>query len=162
MKKVYPSLQDAPVSERVRAILLTSDNRILFIKRIKPHKPAPYWVAPGGGVEGQDDSLLDALERELYEELGATCEVLDIGFELRHQKADKNLREIFYICRLVDYDISQRHGPEFDDPSRGKYIPDAVALDHASIQALNIKTPELQRWLLKNLHTLRAFARDYA
>ncbi|MEO1645314.1 MAG: NUDIX hydrolase [Chloroflexota bacterium] len=158
---MYLSLQDAPVSERVRAILLTNDNRILFIKRIKPNKPDPYWVAPGGGVEGEDDTLLDALERELYEELGATCEVLDVGFELRHQKADKNLYEVFYICRLVDYDLTQRHGPEFDDPARGKYIPDAIELCYESIRALNIKTPELQRWLLKNLYKLREFTRDY-
>lgn len=155
-----PSLEDAPVIERVRAILLTSDNRLLFIKRVKPHKPQPYWVAPGGGVEAHDTSLFDALDRELYEELGATCRVLHQGFVLRHQKADKNLCEYFFVCRLVDYDISKRNGPEFDDPARGQFIPHPVDLTHESIAALNIKTPELKTWLLENLDNLRMLTNE--
>ena len=144
--------------QRVRAILLTQDKRIMFIKRIKPDKPAPYWVAPGGGVEADDISLLDALQRELCEELGASYEVIREGFVLRHRKADKQLEEHFFICRLLDYDISLRHGPEFDDPTRGQYIPDAVPLTSEALQSISIKTEELQDWLLDNLDDLRKLA----
>src|SRR5215204_5629287 len=138
-------MEKSPVIQRVRAILLTNEKQVLFIKRIKPHKPTPYWVAPGGGVESDDDSLLDALHRELVEELGATYEVIEEGFVLRHQKADKELEEHFFICRLLNYDLSQRHGPEFDDPERGQYIPDAVELTTEAIAAIAIKTDELQQ-----------------
>jgi 8-oxo-dGTP pyrophosphatase MutT (NUDIX family) len=144
--------------QRVRAILLTPDKRILFIKRIKPDKPVPYWVAPGGGVEADDTSLLDALQRELVEELGARYEVIKEGFVLNHRKADKQLEEHFFICRLLDYDISQRHGPEFDDPARGQYIPDAILLTDEALQSIAIKTEELQQWLLDNLDELRKLA----
>lgn len=143
--------------QRVRAILLTDDKRVLFIKRVKPNKPKPYWVAPGGGVEAHDVSLLDALERELCEELGATFEVIGHAFTLRHQKANKQLEEFFYVCRLHEYDISKRHGPEFNDPSRGKYIPNEVDLTQHAIRSIYIKTEELQTWLLDNLDWLRAF-----
>ncbi|RMG79561.1 MAG: NUDIX domain-containing protein [Chloroflexi bacterium] len=141
-------------NRRVRAILLTPQGTLLFIKRVKTNK-APYYVAPGGGVEKEDADLLATLERELCEELGAEAEVLAPAFVLRHEKAGKRLEEYFFICRLHDYDLSKRHGPEFEDPSRGQYIPVEVPLDAEAIGALNIKTPELQTWLIANLEALK-------
>lgn len=144
-----------PLNRRVRAILLTENNQLMFIKRIKPNNHDPYWVAPGGGVEDEDTNLLDALHRELGEELGATVDVIKHGFVLRHRKAEKNLEEHFFICRLVDYDLSQRSGPEFDDPKSGEYIPHAIELTKDAIDAINIKTTELHDWLVKHLPHLR-------
>lgn len=143
-------------STRVRAILLTADGKLLFIKRVKPNSP-PYWVAPGGGVEA-DETLLETLDRELREELGATVEVIERAFVLRHQKAGKDLEEHFFICKLVDYDLSLRHGPEFDDPERGEYLLDKVDIDNRALVKINIKTSELRDWLLENGHNLRSIA----
>jgi 8-oxo-dGTP pyrophosphatase MutT (NUDIX family) len=143
-----------PRSLRVRAILITDKGQVLFIKRVKPNV-APYWVAPGGGVEA-DESLLETLDRELREELGATIEVIDHAFMLRHHKAGKDLEEHFFVCKLVDYDLSLRSGPEFDDPARGEYVPDAVDISAAALDSINIKTEELRDWLLENSHTLRS------
>lgn len=145
------------IVRRVRAILLTDEKTIMFIKRVKPHKP-PYWVAPGGGVEDGDDDLLTTLQRELHEELGAQAQVLCKAFVLEHEKAGKNLEEHFYICKLLDYDLSLRCGPEFDDPSRGQFLPHEVAIDANEITSIDIKTPQLSDWLLSNMDTLRHLA----
>ncbi|MCA9895126.1 MAG: NUDIX hydrolase, partial [Anaerolineae bacterium] len=75
--------------------MLTDDGKVLFIKRIKPHKSDPYWVAPGGGVESHDKTLHDALARELAEELGADYEILFDAFTLKHHKGGKDLVEHF-------------------------------------------------------------------
>jgi len=150
-----PASESLSLNRRVRAILLTDEGQLLFIKRMKPNNNTPYWVAPGGGVEDMDESLLDALYRELEEELGATVDVLQHGFVLRHQKGNKNLEEHFYICRLVDYDLSQRNGPEFDDPARGEYIPHLIDLTEDAIASINIKTHQLRDWLLHNLPILQ-------
>jgi 8-oxo-dGTP pyrophosphatase MutT (NUDIX family) len=147
--------EESPLIQRVRAILLTEKQEVLFIKRVKPDKPTPYWVAPGGGVEREDADLLQALHRELDEELGAKAEVLKHGFVLRHNIAEKNLEEHFFVCRLLDYDLSLRNGPEFNDPKRGDYIPDAVKLNSEAIRSINLKTEELRDWLLNNLESLR-------
>lgn len=141
-------------NKRVRAILLTPDDELLFIKRVKPNSTRPYWVAPGGGVEKQDATLHDALHRELYEELGATVEVIGDGFVLRHHMAGKSLEEHFFVCRLLDIDLSRRHGPEFEDPSRGEYIPDRIPLTERALDAIHIKTPQLRSWLLAHLDRL--------
>lgn len=141
-------------NQRVRAILLTGNQHLLFIKRVKPDKP-PYWVAPGGGVEDHDSGLLACLKRELSEELGATAEIVHRGFVLIHEKAGKNLEEHFFICRLLSMDLTRRHGPEFDDPSRGLYLPDEVPLTENALNSIDIKTPELYEWLTDNLEYLR-------
>ena len=88
------------VNQRVRAILLTGNDSVLLIKRVKPNNSATYWVAPGGGVEHRDADLIATLQRELYEELGAVATVLETAFVLEHQKAGKQLEEhfLFAVC----------------------------------------------------------------
>ena len=143
------------VNQRVRAILLTENDKVLLIKRVKPGSRAWYWVAPGGGVEYDDADLHATLERELYEELGAVASVLDTAFVLEHRKAGKQLEEHFFICRLHHYDLSKRYGPEFNDPARGLYIPDEIALEARALRRINFKTPELRDWMIHNLDWLR-------
>jgi 8-oxo-dGTP pyrophosphatase MutT (NUDIX family) len=141
--------------ERVRGILLTGRDSLLLIKRIKPHNPTPYWVAPGGGVETYDHSLSATLERELHEELGATVQILRRAFTLRHTIGEKDLQEYFFVCRLLQYDLALRTGPEFNDTSKGDYIPDEVALNATTLRHLNMKTPQLTDWILHHLSELR-------
>lgn len=149
-----PPQERQELIRRVRAILLTDRQTILFIKRVKP-AAAPYWVAPGGGVEVYDANLYDTLHRELGEELGATIQVLCAGFVLEHTIGEKNLQEHFFVCRLIDFNLGLRSGPEFLDPRRGDYIPDEVPLDADALRRLNVKTPQLRDWLLDNLDWLR-------
>lgn len=58
-----------------RAILLTPERQTLLL-RIKIEGVTPFWIAPGGGVEGTE-TLHEALRRELWEEL--SLEVGAIG-----------------------------------------------------------------------------------
>jgi 8-oxo-dGTP diphosphatase len=56
---------------RVSALLRWED-RILLCRHEKPGKE--YWLLPGGGVNS-GESLLDALHRELFEEVGIDEEI---------------------------------------------------------------------------------------
>ena len=61
-------LVEALMEPRVRvSALLRWHDRVLLCRQEKPGKQ--YWLLPGGGVDG-GESLLDALRRELAEELG--------------------------------------------------------------------------------------------
>ena len=62
---------------RVRvSALLRWHGRILLCRQEKPGKE--YWLLPGGGVEG-GETLMEALARELQEELGLPDELLFEG-----------------------------------------------------------------------------------
>lgn len=73
-----------PVVKRTaRAILLELDPddpygpaSIVLIRRVRPGSPHPYWITPGGGVEREDRTVVEALHREVDEELGG--KVVDV------------------------------------------------------------------------------------
>ncbi|MGW6455473.1 NUDIX hydrolase [Streptomyces sp. NPDC055078] len=60
----------------VRAVVLDEDDRILLCRFVIPRKPSGtivVWAAPGGG-SAPGETPLDALRRELYEEVGLTVD----------------------------------------------------------------------------------------
>ena len=58
--------------ERCRAIILDNNiSHVASIKRIREGRQ-PYCVIPGGGIKQTDDSPVDAVKREIYEELSLT------------------------------------------------------------------------------------------
>ena len=64
------------VEQRVaaRALLLSAEGSVLLLWHSLPHD-ADHWAAPGGGLE-VGESLLEALHRELVEEVGLTSVTL--------------------------------------------------------------------------------------
>ena len=75
------------------------------------------------------------------------------------RRRGKRLEEHFFICLLHSYDISKRYGPEFEDPSRGEFIPVEIPLDRAALSRLNLMTPELRNWMCGHLEDLRNLQR---
>ena len=55
--------------QSIRALLLTPGGELLLLRIKPPNDTAPFWIAPGGGIEG-DETVEAALRRELREELG--------------------------------------------------------------------------------------------
>lgn len=110
-----------PVVKRTaRAVLLDGDHLIL-IKRTKPGVD-PYWVTPGGGVEPEDATVVHALHREVYEELGAKITDVVPCFvdTVEHIGEDEGSTGVkvqhFFVCRLESMDPSLRHGPRSRNP----------------------------------------------
>lgn len=84
-----------------RALVLTKENKILFIKRIKIGQE-PYYVTPGGGIEENENSL-EALKRELLEETGS--QVAEISFLFHLDDVDMRNSVDFYIAKEVSRGI---------------------------------------------------------
>jgi ADP-ribose pyrophosphatase YjhB (NUDIX family) len=142
------------LENRVRAILIDSDNRLVLIRREKPGVPA-YYVAPGGGVETTDESFHAALRREMNEELGGTVNIhrlVYISEALRG--SDLRVRQLYYVCRLLHFNLDNRNGPEFADPSRGKFIVERVALLPTALEKLRILSDDLKLFLIINAFQL--------
>ncbi|MFB4312255.1 NUDIX domain-containing protein [Actinomadura sp. GTD37] len=137
------------VRRAVRALLLDGDALVL-LRRTRPDRPV-YWTTPGGKIEPTDASPEAALRRELDEELGATAGAVRQVFACGEQGPCVHRLNTFYVCRLTSMDLSRRHGPEFADPSRGRYDVDLVPCTPAALAAIDL-IPE----------TLAAYLHDHA
>jgi 8-oxo-dGTP diphosphatase len=90
--------------EVVAAILVNSNNEILLARRNKNKSWGNYWELPGGKIE-QGESPIDALKRELHEELSLYIEeaTLFCSSVLNH---DNTLISInYYIVELPESTI---------------------------------------------------------
>lgn len=148
-----------PVVKRTaRAVLLDGDDMVL-IKRTKPGQP-PYWITPGGGVEVGDATVVDALRREIDEELGgkATRAVPAFVDTVPHT-ADDGTQGVkvqhFFVCRLESMEPSRRHGPEVDEPN-GSYDIVRVPFSRAGIASVEVVPPSLRAYLAANIEGVRA------
>ena len=141
-----------------RAILIDDAGRLVLFKRTKPGE-IPYWSTPGGGMEESDASLEAALHREIAEELGAEASAATPVF-LHSFRSGRGLTvQHYYVARLTKLDLSARHGPEFEDPSRGAYDVERVALFGDGLDALDLRPPSLKQFILANREALMALIR---
>lgn len=145
------------VKRTARAILLDNDH-LLLIKRTRPGV-APYWVTPGGGVEPDDATVVDALHREVDEELGA--KVVDVvpafvdTMEHVEDGAAGVKVQYFFVCRLDTMDLAQRHGPEVDTP-RGTYEFVRVPFTREGVASVGLVPLSLRTYLDANIEGVRA------
>lgn len=136
-----------------RAILIDDLGRLVLIKRTKPGQ-APYWTAPGGGVEDADASVEAALYRELAEELGARATDASQVFLISSPSDGGVAVQHFFVTRLASLDESDRSGPEFSDPSRGGYDLDRVDLRGDDLASIDLKPTALKEFILANREAL--------
>ncbi|MFF3563878.1 NUDIX domain-containing protein [Streptomyces sp. NPDC002574] len=143
-----------PVVKRTaRAILLDGDSLVL-IKRTKPGLN-PYWVTPGGGVEAEDATVVEALHRELDEELGAKVTDVVPAFvdTVEHISGDGSHGvkvQHFFVCRLASMDPARRHGPEVDEPS-GTYEIVHVPFSRVGLASVEVVPLTLRHYLDGNI-----------
>lgn len=122
------------MNERVRAILVTPDNTMLVIKRIRPGV-TPYWVLPGGGVEPTDPHHEGALEREIREEIAGEMDVISL-LQLLETHDE---RQCIYLATIKHWSFEVRTGPEFADNSRGEYLLEEAPLTPEGIASIDLK-----------------------
>jgi ADP-ribose pyrophosphatase YjhB (NUDIX family) len=140
-----------------RAILIDDDCRLVLIRRTKPGQ-APYWTAPGGGVDASDASVEAALHCELAEELGAEASGATQVFLFSSPSEAGVAVQHFFVARLRKLDESARSGPEFQDASRGRYDLDRIALLGDDLASVDLKPDALKEFILANREALLAEA----
>ncbi len=84
----------------VAGLIVGDDQRVLITQRRADQALPLQWEFPGGKVE-PGESPVDALVRELREELGVTAIVGRIWDVLFHAYPDFDLVMLVYACRLA-------------------------------------------------------------
>lgn len=156
----FLAMTERPVVKRTaRAILLDGDDLVL-IKRTKPGVD-PYWLTPGGGVEPEDATVVDALHREVDEELGAKItDVVPCFVDTVEHIADGGVTGVkvqhFFVCFYWSpWTPRRRHGPEIDEPS-GEYEIVRVPFSRVGIAAVHLVPLSLRHYLDGNIEGVRA------
>lgn len=85
----------------IAAIIENEYNEILCALR-SPQMTLPnMWEFPGGKVE-KDESIKDALEREIFEELDCRVEALEVFHENTHEYEDIVVNLVCMKCKIIE------------------------------------------------------------
>lgn len=120
---------------RVRGILIDG-GMLLVIHRIKNNHE--YYVIPGGGVEEQE-TMTQALSRELFEEVGIQIKVLDEN--PTYTFLDQDGYQYFYLISWVGGEFNSGTGPEFfssEYEGHGEYKICFVSLQDIALGKINL------------------------
>ncbi|MFI0218827.1 NUDIX hydrolase [Streptomyces lydicus] len=131
------------MKQRVRAILITPDNTMLLMKRIRPGI-APYWVIIGGGIEDSDATREDALLREIREEIAGEANIVRLLHQLENPKGES---EYFYLAHITQWNFNDKTGPEFQRDDRGEYLLDEIPLTDEALAGVNLLPEEISHLL---------------
>jgi 8-oxo-dGTP diphosphatase len=90
----------------VAGLIVAADNRILITQRSATQAMPLQWEFPGGKVE-PGESPVEALARELREEIGVAVEVGRIWDVLFHPYPAFDLVMLVYRCRIVEGEVAR-------------------------------------------------------
>ena len=84
----------------VVAAIIERDNAFLLTLRPEGTHLAGHWEFPGGKVHDHETNV-EALRREVFEELDAVVEVGGLAHTVTHAYPDKTVQLFFYRCELL-------------------------------------------------------------
>lgn len=127
----------------VAGLIIGDDRRILITQRRADQALGLQWEFPGGKVE-PGEAPVDALVRELREELGVTVAVGGIWEVLFHAYPAFDLVMLVYVCRIVDgspraVEVADLAWVEPHDLARWDILPaDRPLVERLTVESLPI------------------------
>ena len=98
-------LDNSMKSENVVAAIIKKGNLYLVTQRNKDKYMGLKWEFPGGKVEA-NETLQEALTREIYEELNININVYEKIAEERYKDSEINIVLHYFLCSIKDGVIS--------------------------------------------------------
>ena len=91
--------------EDVVAAIIKKDNLYLVTQRNRDKHMGLKWEFPGGKVEA-NETLQEALTREIHEELNININVYEKIAEEKYKDSEINIVLHYFLCSIKDGDIS--------------------------------------------------------
>lgn len=150
-------LSDAKPRLTARAILKNgSQYAVLYSEKFD------LYSLPGGGVE-EDEDIIEALKREIWEETGCECnEIKPLGF-VEENRAYCNYTQLSYYFVVNTY--TRVFKPNFTETEiQNKTVIDWYSLEEAYRLIAGTKHTSIQRMYLqaRDVTALDAYQRQYA
>lgn len=144
--------------KRIRcAGLVEIDGKFAFMHRtnVEPSKTdknrpsGEYYVFPGGGLEGEE-SMFEATEREIFEELGIKVKAKK---DLYCKEVNESLDEYLFLCDYISGEFGTGNGPEFSNnpayKDRGNYEP--VLIPREEVKNIRLLPQEFKEQLIQDM-----------
>jgi hypothetical protein len=137
--------EGTPMTDRVRAALITPDNRLLTIRRVRPGQE-PYSVLPGAASKPAKTGVR-----------AGEIEVLPVGVLLEDEQEAVDVGRWRRFPRGVPWPgrcparPADRSGPKFNDPTRGTYHLQPIQLTTQALSAVNLKPDPLAQFLISHI-----------
>lgn len=133
-------------------VLQGPDGRILIARRANDAHQGGLWEFPGGKVDA-GETLIEALQRELQEELAIDVLASEPLIEIRHDYPDKSV--LLQVCRVTAFE-GEPHGaegqpvqwvhpealPDFAFPAANRPIVNAIRLPQTLLITGESESPE--------------------
>jgi 8-oxo-dGTP pyrophosphatase MutT (NUDIX family) len=131
-----------------RAVLCSDSGHICLMYRLK--QGVEYWVAPGGQIE-DGETPIEALQREVMEEVGSTVELLSASPVFTFEGPE----HLQYYFSCLELSRTTPQGPEHQnfDPDniyRVQFVP------VENLAAIDIKPAEVKADFIAAAYQLRA------
>ncbi|GAB3765058.1 hypothetical protein GCM10028864_59520 [Microlunatus parietis] len=126
-------MEGKPLRRSSRVLLFGPAHELILIRRTRPGR-APYLTTPGGGVE-PGETWDQAAVRECREEVGAEVIIGPTAY-IAYVSTPRRAIQRYALAKLITLDDDVRHGPEFENPARGRYQTVRIALDDQELDLL--------------------------
>ena len=136
------------MKDRVAAIIY-KDNKVILMHREKGYDKNKriYNVVPGGGVE-ENETLEDALRREIREEVGVEIKIKNI--DNPYILNDSGRKQYFFYCDYLSGIVGTGTGDEVKNDNyelHGRY--EIIEVEKEKIDCLDIRPVETKNIILK-------------
>ena len=118
-------------------VLVEQDGRVLLVRHLRPGK-YDFWVAPGGGVQG-DESLAQAAQREAREETGLDVEPMQMAYVEEFMNPEARFCKFWFVARATGGRLSVA-APE----AQVEHIVEAAWLSPHEMEGKAVFPPVLQ------------------
>ncbi len=133
-------------------VIVENDNRILLVRHAK-RGVYDFWVAPGGGAQGQED-LISAAKREVFEETGLHVEPLQLAYIEEFSNPHTRECKVWFTGRLLGGTINT----EAVEAKR-EHITEAAWLSRSDFEGKTVFPPMLHGDYWKDRENGFAFPR---
>ena len=98
-KSMYQSMQTIEAKKYIKVVacVLKKNKKILITSRPKTKNFSGFFEFPGGKLE-QDECLIEALDREIFEELGISLDFNKIYYLNNYRILKHNISLHFFLC----------------------------------------------------------------
>lgn len=131
------------MEHRIRAaVILIEEGKILLVKHVDPQSGEEWWIPPGGGLQPEDNSIIDCARREVWEETGLEVTLAKLLYLREFHQRGSSVHHIEWFFLADSYAGELTMGNLVDTDPDAEWIQELAWLGPGEMQEL-VVYPEI-------------------